>query len=100
VLAESDERMRFVVVTLESLRTSVENEEAVDTCTRYDVAPVEAFHVNVGEVETPVANCAGEVNTGTAGTEPVPESTAVPVVKLKMVEYAPRPATFEPRTRQ
>jgi hypothetical protein len=52
----------------------------------------------VGEVETPVENWAGEVNTGAAGTEPVPESR--PVVYVETVEYALIPALFFARTRQ
>ena len=47
--------------------TVVANDGSVETCTAYDVAPVDAFHVNVGFVATPVAPLAGVANTGGAG---------------------------------
>lgn len=40
------------------------NDELVETCRLYDVAPLEAFHVNVGVVETPVVPLAGEESIG------------------------------------
>jgi hypothetical protein len=56
----------------------VANVELVDTWSRYDVAPVDAFHVKVGFVATPVAPLAGVARTGGAG--------GVAVVKLNAPE--------------
>ena len=48
--------------------TREEKLELVDTCTRYDVAPLEALQVSVGAGEIPVAPLAGEPRTGGSGT--------------------------------
>ena len=68
--------------------------ELVETCTRYDVAPVEAFQLKtVGVVDTPVSPSAGERSVGTAGT-------ATTVVKLRTVENGLVPAAFVAFNRQ
>jgi hypothetical protein len=45
----------------------VEKSELVAYSNVYDVAPVEAFHVNVGRTETPVAPFNGDTSVGAAG---------------------------------
>ena len=50
----------------------VEKDELVETCNPYEVAPVEAFQVNVGLVVTPVAPFAGEARVGGAGVATSP----------------------------
>jgi hypothetical protein len=70
------------------------NAELVETCTRYDVAPVEAFHVNVTFVATPVAPLAGVDNTGAVG------GNGTAVVKFHVLEKALVPALFVAFTRQ
>jgi hypothetical protein len=64
----------------------------VDTCTRYDVAPVEALQFNVGFVATPVAVLVGETRVGADGI--------ALVVKLHTLDHALVPATFVAFTRQ
>jgi hypothetical protein len=49
--------------------------KVVDTCTRYDAAPLEAFQISVGLVDTPFALLNGEICIGTDGG-------AIAVVKL------------------
>ena len=58
----------------------VEKLELVETCNRYDVAPLEGFHIKMGSVETFVAPFAGEANLGAEG------AAAAMVVKLHAVE--------------
>ena len=70
-----------VVVTVESSTTVVLNVLLVETCTRYDVAPDEAFHDTVSDVGWLVAPFAGESNVGAGGGV-----AAVVVVKLQNVE--------------
>jgi hypothetical protein len=67
-----------------------------ETCTRYDAAPVEAFHVSVGFVATPVVPFGGEANTGAGGIEGAEPA----VVKLRIVEYALVPPLYAALTRQ
>jgi hypothetical protein len=67
---------------------------SVETCTRYDVAPVDAFQVNVAFVATPVAPLVGVARTGTGG------GGGVVVVKLNAPEYALVPPPFDAFTRQ
>jgi hypothetical protein len=73
-------------------RIVVEKSALAETCTRYDVAPVEAFQVSVGFAETPVALFAGEESVGAAGGEAV--------VKLHTLDQALVPAAFVAFTRQ
>ena len=68
------------MIPLEST-TVVENDGLVDTCNLYDVAPLEAFQLKLGLVETPVAPLAGEANAGA-------ESAATVVVKLHTLDQA------------
>lgn len=51
----------------EESTTDVVKSFTVLICTRYDVAPVEEFHTNVGLVEMPVALSAGDARVGAAG---------------------------------
>jgi hypothetical protein len=53
------------------LTTVVEKFELVETCNPYDVAPVEAFQLMAGVIDTPVAPLAGEDGVGGAGTPTV-----------------------------
>jgi hypothetical protein len=78
-----------VVVTLLWSTTVVVNPETVDTCTRYEVAPADAFHVSVGFVATPVVPFVGVANTGGAGGE-----GGTDVVKLNTAENALGPPLF------
>jgi hypothetical protein len=68
--------------------------ELVDTCSWYEVAPVEAFQLSVGVIETPVALFDGERRVGAGGLPPEL------VVKLQMLEYALVPLAFVALTRQ
>ena len=68
--------------------------ELVETCNRYEVAPLEGFQLKVGLVETPVAMSAGEASSGAAGAAPTT------VVKLQTPEYALVPPAFVAFTRQ
>ena len=65
----------------------------VDTCNRYDVAPSEAFHLNVGLVDIPVAPSEGDASVGADGG-------ATMVAKLHTAEYGLVPAAFVAFTRQ
>ena len=67
--------------------TVLENVELVETCTRYTVAPLEAFQLKVGLVEISVAPFAGEASVGAPGA-------ATTVVKLLPTEYALVPPAF------
>ena len=83
-----------VVIELES-NTVVVKLELVDTCNRYDVAPLAVFQFNVGLVEMPVAPFCGDDSVGAGGG-----LTTVIVVKLHTDEYALVPAAFVALTRQ
>ena len=82
-----------VVIALWST-TSGEKLELVETCNRYDIAPLEAFQLNVGLVETPVAPLPGKASIGAAGAAPTT------VVSLHTVEYALVPPAFVAFTHQ
>jgi hypothetical protein len=73
----------------------VPNAESVESWRWYDVAPVDAFQVNVVFVATPVAPLFGVDKTGTAGGD-----CGVNVVKLQEAEYGLGPAAFIAFTRQ
>jgi len=45
----------------------VEKLELVETCSPYEVAPLEAFQLRVGLVETPVAAFEGDTSVGGIG---------------------------------
>jgi hypothetical protein len=75
--------------------TVVEKLELVETCTPYEVAPLAAFQLSVGFVETLVAPFDGEVSVGADGG-----LTVALVVKLQTVEYALVPPVFVALTRQ
>ena len=81
-----------VVVRLDVSSTVVANVAPADTCSRYDVAPEEAFHVSVGLSPKPVDPSFGLASTGGAGT--------APVVKLETLEYPLVPMAFVALTRQ
>ena len=68
--------------------TNVEKLEFVETCTVYEVAPLEAFHVRVGVLDTLVAPLMGELSDGAAGGLPAA------VVKLHVVDQALVPPAF------
>ena len=55
--------------------------ELVETCSWYEVAPAEAFQLNVGLVETPVALLDGEDSVGARGVVMAPK-----VVKPRALE--------------
>jgi hypothetical protein len=65
-----------------------------ETWSRYDVAPVDAFQVNVGFTGTPVAPSTGETSVGGRG------GGTAEVVKLHVLENGPGPPGFSPYTRQ
>ena len=54
-------------VSVELSNTVVANALLVETCRRYVAAPVEAFQLNVGLVETLTAASTGAARTGAAG---------------------------------
>ena len=56
-----------VPVTVASSRTVVLNEDDVESCTRYVLAPDEAFQLNVVLVEIPVAPLDGDESVGGDG---------------------------------
>ena len=68
-----------VDVSVESSTIVVENVELVETCILYVEAPVDAFHVNVNDVDWFVAPVAGVASTGADGAAEV-------VPKLQTVE--------------
>jgi hypothetical protein len=82
-----------VPVNVESSTTVVANVAEVESWTRYEVAPVEAFQVNVADTATPVAPLAGDERTGATGAPTI-------VVKLAAVEYELVPPAFFAFTRQ
>ena len=59
--------LREVAVMPLSLTTVELKPELVETCIRYDVAPLDAFHESVGLVDTPVAPFAGVLKVGACG---------------------------------
>ena len=75
-------------------KSVVANVEDVDTWTRYDDAPADAFHVNVGVLETLVEASNGETCVGAGGGLPAP------VVKLNTDENALVPPAFAAFARQ
>lgn len=74
-------------------RTVVENDGAVETCTRYEVAPLETFHFNVGFVNTSIAPSGGDANNGAAGA-------ASMVVKRQGLDSMLKQLAFDAYTRQ
>ena len=56
-----------VVVTFGSSTTVEEKFELVDTCTLYEVAPLEAFQESVNVDGCPVEPLAGDASTGADG---------------------------------
>jgi hypothetical protein len=83
-----------VVVMFVRSTTVVPNAGSVDTCRWYDVAPVEAFHVSVGFVATPVVPLAGVASAGGEG------GGRAAVVKFQAAEYALVPPVFAALTCQ
>ena len=73
--------------------TVVENAALVDTWTRYDAAPAEAFQRNVGVVETSVAPLDGETSAGDEGIETI-------VVKFRTPDQSLVPPALVALTRQ
>jgi hypothetical protein len=69
-----------------------ENVGLVDTCTRYEVAPFEAFQIRSAFVATSVAPFTGELSVGGDGT--------LFVVKLRTLDQALVPPAFVALTRQ
>ena len=67
VLFASPVTCRDVVVNAESSRKRVAKVELVDTCTRYVVAPLAAFHDRLTVVGWPVAPFAGKSSVGVGG---------------------------------
>lgn len=61
-----------MLVIVAWLTTVVEKSETVETCNPYEVAPDEAFQLNVGLVAIPVAPFAGEARVGAAGVATTP----------------------------
>ena len=82
-----------VVLNVESSTKRELNVELVDTCNRYDVAPVEAFQLNVRVTGCAVAPLLGDESVGVAGG-------VGRVVKLQALEYALVPLLFLALTRQ
>ena len=76
--------------------TVVENVDPVESWSRYEVAPDDAFHVIVGFVAAPVVPFAGDARTGAAG---MPGADGV-VVKLETLDHALVPPEFVAFTRQ
>ena len=66
----------------------------MDTCNRYDAAPLAVFQFNVGLVEMRVAPFCGDASIGAGG------GIAASVVKLHTAEYALIPMAFVALTRQ
>jgi hypothetical protein len=56
-----------VPLSVESSATVVPNEADVDTCSRYRIAPVTAFHVTTGDVGMFVELFSGDASVGAAG---------------------------------
>ena len=74
---------------------AVANVELVETCSRYDVAPLDAPHCSETAVLIAVAPFAGNDRTGVAGT-----FAAAMVVKDEPADHALVPAVLEALTRQ
>lgn len=87
VALDSGPTCREVPVTVESFTTVEANSESVDSCTLYDVAPVEEFQPRFTVVGWPVAPLVGAASVGAAGTEGT-------VVKFRVLEYALVPPAF------
>ena len=96
VLLLSGPTDRDVPVSVESSTTVDENDDDVEICTRYDVAPEEEFQLNVEVTATPPAPLVGKLNEGADGglTEGAPG-----VVKLSEAQ-APNTPLSDARTRQ
>jgi len=73
--------------------TVVEKVELVESCNRYEVAPVETFQLNVGLVDTPVVSFAGDTSVGATGA-------VITVVKLQVFDQPLVPTAFIALTRQ
>jgi hypothetical protein len=73
-----------------------ENAELVETWSWYDVAPGEAFQLNVGLVAMLVVPFAGEASMGEGGTVGATDN----VVKMLLADHALVPVEFVPFTRQ
>ena len=67
--------------------------DAVDTCRRYEVAPVTAFQLSVGEAEAFTSLSSGVINVGADGR-------LTTVVKLLVEDHALAPPAFFALTRQ
>lgn len=78
---------------VESSTTVVKNEELIETCSRYEVALVEALQVKVGFTATPVAPSEGERSAGGEGGATI-------VAKLRVAEKRLEPPSFFALTRQ
>jgi hypothetical protein len=61
---DSDESWYDVPLSVESTVIPVVKPELVDTCKRYEVAPVEVLQVREGLVEIPVAPLDGDESVG------------------------------------
>jgi len=94
VLNESGPTCFDVAVRVESLTIVEANVALCDTCNRYVVAPLEAFHVNVGFGDTPVAPLAGDTCDGANG------GAVEPVVKLQTLDQELVPPVFVTLMRQ
>jgi hypothetical protein len=70
--------------------TVEEKAELVESCIRYEAAPVEAFQLRVGVVATPVAPFTGEARTGAAGAT----GAVAVVVKLDVPDHPLVPPAF------
>lgn len=67
-----------------------EKETVIETCNRYDVAPPEAFQVNVGFIGTPVDPSAGDASNGAARV----------VINRRTLDQSLVPLAFDALTRQ
>jgi hypothetical protein len=84
---------RDVVVRVESSNAVEVKVEFVETCRRYEVAPVEAPQFRVGVTGTPVAASKGLLRAGVAGRVPI-------VVKLHGFVKLLAAVVFDALTRQ
>jgi hypothetical protein len=83
-------------VRAESSSTVVVKFELVETCSRYDVAPVDAPQLSVGLSGIPVAPSAGNASVGTDGAV----GAEVIVVKFQVPENVLHAVTFPDLTCQ
>lgn len=74
-------------------RTGVAKSDVVDTCKRYDSAPLSVFQLSVGDRETFSSLSGGKFSAG-------PTVRIGTVVKLLERDQAPAPPAFIPLTRQ